>query len=100
MTRDEWARTSIVVLDANGDAVETVDVPGATLETHLIAAEDWLREHGPGMRETVGHGGQVRLFVSWTPAQGRHAMTLSPTVIKALASVGGVFWMDAYSEYD
>jgi hypothetical protein len=100
VTHCKWARTSIVVLDANGEAVESADMPGATLESQLIAAEGWLSERGPGMRERDDNEARVRLFVSWTPAEGRHAMTLPPTLIAALASVGGVFWMDAYPEHD
>jgi len=100
VTHNEWARTSIVVLDTNGDAVETVDMLGETLESQLIAAEVWLGERGAGVADPEGTEARVRLFVSWTPADGRHAMTLSPTLIAALATVGGVFWLDVYPERD
>lgn len=66
-------------------------MPGATLESQLIAAERWLSERGPGMAKLRGTDARVRLFVSWSPAEGRHAMTLPPTLIQALAAVGGVF---------
>ena len=100
MADDEWAVTSIVVLDLKGEAIEHADLSGATLESQLAAAEGWLREHAARAREPKGKETQVRLFVTWTPADGRHAMTLPPTLIAALAAVGGVFWMDVYPEAD
>ena len=89
-----------MVFDPTGQAVETVDMPGTTLERQLNAAELWLREHGSDLGKEEVEEPRVRLFSSWTPADGQHAMTLPPTLIEALASVGGVFWMDVYPEHD
>jgi hypothetical protein len=79
--------------------VETTDLPGRGLEQQLEAAEVWLREsHLP--RVGSGDGSSVRLFCSWSPADGQHAMTLPPTLIKALASVDGFVWIDVYPPED
>jgi len=100
VTDDEWARTSIVVFDPTGQAAETVDIPGTTLERQLDAAEVWLRERGSDLVKGEVEEPHLRLFSSWTPADGQHSMTLPPALIEALASVGGVFWMDVYPEHD
>lgn len=98
MISDEWALTSIDVLDSQGQATKAVDLAGLTLDEQLGAAEAWLVEHGPELCSGSGTERRVRLFVSWTPAVGRHAMTLPATLITALANVGGVFWLDVYPE--
>ena len=79
--------------------METTDLPGPGLEQQLEAAEVWLREsHLP--RAANGDASSVRLFCSWSPADGQHAMTLPETLIKALASADGVVWMDVYPPAD
>ena len=99
MTSDEWARTSISGFDSAGELVETTDFPGPGLEQQLEAAEVWLREfHLP--RAAGGDASSVRLFCSWSPADGQRAMTLPETLIKALASADGFVWMDFYSPAD
>ena len=97
---DEWARTSITVVDSAGEPIENVDMLGTTLEQQLEAAETWLRNRESDLRQLEGEAPRVRLFSSWAAADGQHAMTLPHTLIAALANVGGFFWMDAYTERD
>jgi hypothetical protein len=99
VTDNEWARTSIVVFNSNGEAAERVDIPGPTLESQLKTTERWLSERGPDMRKaTAKRPG----YASWS--HGLRGSTTcddaSATLIEALASVGGVFWMDVYPEHD
>ena len=100
MAGEEWARTSIVVFDATGATVESVDLPGPSLERQLDAAEIWLNERCADLGKHDDAEPRVRLFCSWRPMDGQHAMTLPPTLIRSLASVSGVFWMDVYPEED
>lgn len=93
VTTSEWARTSISVFGGDGAIAETLDLPGESLEAQLAAAEAWLADHGPEAGY-LGHG--VRLFCSWAPAEGRRAMTLPATLVRALADARGAFWLDAY----
>lgn len=90
----EWAQTSISLIDRNGAVEETVDMPGESLESQLAAAEAWLSlRTDEGANREAG----VRLFCSWTPAEGKRAMTLPATLVRALADAHGTFWLDAYS---
>jgi len=97
VTTAEWARTTISVFDEDGGIEETFDLPGESLEAQLVAAEAWLAARSPHVRSADGG---VRLFCSWTPLEGRRAMTLPPSLVCALADAGGVFWLDAYPPED
>jgi len=94
---DEWARTSITVYGRSGEVEQTVEFDGETLDEQLHAAE-WLGGRAGSASESELP--QVRLLTSWSPADGRHAMSLSPTLVRALAGAGGTFWMDVYPYVD
>ncbi len=84
-----------------GSAEERVlDLQDGTLEEQLGAAESWLREFadtGPGR---TPDDLETRLFCSWAPREGEHAMTLPSGLIRALARVNGAYWMDVYPPVD
>jgi len=94
---DEWARTSITVYGRSGEVEQTVEFDGEPLDEQLHAAE-WLGGRAGSASESELP--QVRLLTSWSPADGRHAMSLSPTLVRALAGAGGTFWMDVYPYVD
>lgn len=93
----EWARTSISVFAGDGGIAEIIDFPGESLASQLAAAEAWLsaRNH-----EGADSEGGVRLHCSWSPIEGKQAMTLPAALVRALADVHGTFWMDAYATED
>ena len=83
--------------DAPARSSRTVEFDGETLDEQLHAAE-WLGGRAGSASESELP--QVRLLTSWSPADGRHAMSLSPTLVRALAGAGGTFWMDVYPYVD
>jgi hypothetical protein len=80
----------------NGLSEQQNEMCSDTLAEQLAEAEALLS----GLRATLADPQRddvsARLFSSWTPRDGQHAMSLSPALIKALAAVGGTFWMDFY----
>jgi len=95
MAEGEWALTSITVWRASADPVVN-DVAGFTLDEQLVEAERQLIAIAGAEPMNPVAGLEVRLFCSWCPVEGQHAMTLSAELIRALAAVNGMYWMDVY----
>jgi hypothetical protein len=72
------------------------EMSGDTLAEQLAEAEALLSGLGAAVVDPRLDDLSARLFCSWTPRDGQHAMSLSPALIEALAAVGGTFWMDCY----
>lgn len=92
---DEWALTSVSVWDGSSQTTHH-EVAGDTLESQFTAAEALLRSIASHHEAQPGAELSVRLFSSWTPAPGQHAMTLPQELIRAPAAVNGTVWMDFY----
>jgi len=90
----EWARTSVTVWE--GETAQQYEMSGATLADQLSEAEGLLSALSARILAERALDLSVRLFCSWTPADGQHAMTLPPGLVKELAAVDGTFWMDVY----
>jgi hypothetical protein len=93
VTETEWAVTSLAAFDADETRTHDLKFDGETLEAQLAAAEQWLVANAGTVPSP---GGSVRLFSSWMPKAGQHAMTLPASLVRALADAQGYFWMDAY----
>lgn len=94
VVESEWARTSLTVW--HGASEEHTEMSGDTLVEQLAQAEDLLGQLGTAAADPLPEDLSVRLFCSWTPRDGQHAMSLPQGLIKALAAVDGAFWMDFY----
>lgn len=94
MAAEEWARTTLTVW--NGSSEHRTDLPGDTLAEQLAEAEPYLTQLSEVSVGQPPDNMSVRLFSSWSPHEGQHAMTLPPGLIKALAAANGTFWLDSY----
>jgi len=90
---DEWARTSITVFGPSGEVEQAVDFDGETLDEQLHAAEAWLGG-GRGRRPRASPARYDCLLLGVLLTAGM--LSLSPTLVRALAGAGGTFWMDVY----
>ncbi|MBN9375382.1 MAG: hypothetical protein J0I40_08350 [Cellulomonas sp.] len=99
MAEGEWARTTVTVWRGSAE-MQVRDLVGGTLEEQLQAAESWLGELADARPGGLLDDLEARLFCSWAPREGQHAMTLPSGLIRALARVNGTYWMDVYAPDD